>query len=932
MTNAERLPISESTHLASWLGRVQSGSPQVVLLTGALGSGKSTVLSVAAREAEARSFQVGEVAFPGPRIVVEHGTTEDPRPQVIASGLNAIADLLRSARLASDRWFLTLDEAHEHDPEQLAGLVRLLANPRSAASLLLMASTPVSGLDRGREAQIVARLATSPITLVHRMQPWTGFDVHNLLLSRRSDVTPSLRFGFDLAAIAGGNPAIIRAYTEMVAALPRDEQLTIASAARGLEDLDPPALAIRMMAALTSELPPDAQRVLQTLAVWGMPSDVDTAATLSGMERPRVEEALDLLEDAGLIEVERGPGEGRFVLREPANPRAVAFATPSRLARRIHQRASDLLAVDGLSRRYWSRRATHHIGAGALTEVKAQQVLGASGLLIERGQWQSAREFIVPVVGMALDGDTLPPSVLVHAVELLADTYTRSGDTATAAALIEATRLPAQRARPGYLSSLHEIAVGRLGAGRDVASELTFRYVASHPSTAPEQRRQAHSWLIQIDSWNGHPERAIRHAAYAREGTENDPSTASEYWVQESVVSRARGHPTDALRAAREALRLASMARDRGAMAKALVAIGDCWLDSESADKALVWLRGGVRRAENASRPLWAAWVRTHFLGALIEAGEWHEAEMTARRGMSLAASMNFTAHGRTAEASLALVRALRGEPSPEFLRTRISASDIMSPHLFTTVSTALYEQQRLAGLDQHARATIQLTAEELLHLPGTDRLLQIDVLPRLAVAQAEAEDEAGLEETVTYYRTAAANSAFLLPVARLEGLVAQARLALLRGRADNAVALLEQVRGGYERMDYRWRWARSASLIARSYAETGRKARAVEALRSGISALEQLGATVEARRVRAQLQTLGARAPRQERSTAPLTQRQLQIAILAARGLSDKEIARETGTSWRTTTTHIHAILKRLGLRSRFEISDWLTKNHAIA
>ena len=48
------------------------------------------------------------------------------------------------------------------------------------------------------------------------------------------------------------------------------------------------------------------------------------------------------------------------------------------------------------------------------------------------------------------------------------------------------------------------------------------------------------------------------------------------------------------------------------------------------------------------------------------------------------------------------------------------------------------------------------------------------------------------------------------------------------------------------------------------------------------------------------------------------LTDRQDQIARLAATGLSNKQIARDLGISEGTVKIHMHAIFDRLGIRSR--------------
>ena len=61
----------------------------------------------------------------------------------------------------------------------------------------------------------------------------------------------------------------------------------------------------------------------------------------------------------------------------------------------------------------------------------------------------------------------------------------------------------------------------------------------------------------------------------------------------------------------------------------------------------------------------------------------------------------------------------------------------------------------------------------------------------------------------------------------------------------------------------------------------------------------------------------------------AGLTPRQRAVCEALARGLSNKEIARDLGISPATVKDHVHAILRELGLRSRSEVAAHL---HGIA
>ena len=58
---------------------------------------------------------------------------------------------------------------------------------------------------------------------------------------------------------------------------------------------------------------------------------------------------------------------------------------------------------------------------------------------------------------------------------------------------------------------------------------------------------------------------------------------------------------------------------------------------------------------------------------------------------------------------------------------------------------------------------------------------------------------------------------------------------------------------------------------------------------------------------------------------SAVLTRREEEVAALLARGLSNRQIASKLSISEHTAATHVRAILKKLGLRSRAQVGAWL-------
>jgi predicted ATPase/DNA-binding CsgD family transcriptional regulator len=67
-------------------------------------------------------------------------------------------------------------------------------------------------------------------------------------------------------------------------------------------------------------------------------------------------------------------------------------------------------------------------------------------------------------------------------------------------------------------------------------------------------------------------------------------------------------------------------------------------------------------------------------------------------------------------------------------------------------------------------------------------------------------------------------------------------------------------------------------------------------------------------------------RPPADER-TERLTRREREVALLVARGLTNRQIAQELSVSRNTTNNHVARILRKLGLHSRAQIAAWVTE-----
>jgi DNA-binding NarL/FixJ family response regulator len=110
------------------------------------------------------------------------------------------------------------------------------------------------------------------------------------------------------------------------------------------------------------------------------------------------------------------------------------------------------------------------------------------------------------------------------------------------------------------------------------------------------------------------------------------------------------------------------------------------------------------------------------------------------------------------------------------------------------------------------------------------------------------------------------------------------------------------------------------------------RRRRVMEArtpLRIARESFKALGVEPWCERARQELRSAGEGSTRQSRTDWDLlTPQELQIAQLAAEGLSNKEIGQQLYLSPRTIGAHLYRIFPKLGITSRGQLRDKLTAN----
>lgn len=153
--------------------------------------------------------------------------------------------------------------------------------------------------------------------------------------------------------------------------------------------------------------------------------------------------------------------------------------------------------------------------------------------------------------------------------------------------------------------------------------------------------------------------------------------------------------------------------------------------------------------------------------------------------------------------------------------------------------------------------------------------------------------------------------------VDRLADLSKLADGSLLAAFAHHAEALtagegdaLDEASRAFETIGAQLFAAEAAAEAARAHSDAGRLTRSASSSERSRALSESVGAKTPA------LSSLG--------DMRPLTAREREIAILAASGLSSKEIAERLFVSVRTVDNHLHHVYSKLGVNGRADFKNW--------
>jgi DNA-binding CsgD family transcriptional regulator len=908
------------------LVRASAGAGGMLLIEGPAGVGKSRLLQRARHRAHELDMRVleargavleREFAFGAIRQLFEPPLMALPRAereQLFAGAAGLAAALLGETRLAWEDaggdtsfgllhglyWLtvnladhgpllISVDDAHWADSSSLRFL-GYLSRRLDGIPVVLVAT----GRPSDPEADALwHELREQPEIAVLRPHPLSTDAVADVV-RRRLDAAADEQFCQACQRATGGNPLFLN---ELLVALEAAGIRPTAEAAATVTEVGPPAVG-RFVLHRLERLGESATALAQAVAVLGGDAELAVAADAAGLERPTARRVADLLVRADL------------------------FAPDQRL-RFVHPIVQAAVYDDLLP----GERAARHLAAAALLERAGAPPERVAAHLLEAGP-SGEQRWVATLRRAATDaaerGD--PSSAASYLARALEDAPAEGSDEL----LCELGRL--------------EVAIRAFEASRGHLLQVL------RSSPAVELRAQAGVWLARSAMASGEPQAA---------------SEALE--AIEAELKRSTGNP---------ALELEAEAVNLVRVELSLRRLVGTWLPRFAQraaghpgfePAAQVHLASEQLLAGEPAGPLGdtiASVLPTvspsdpFAFGAGLEALILAERYTTAARWLDLALQAAYAigfgtriANLHTQRAMVALRRGRVGEAQldAQMALTVAGTKHFYAPRVAAVAIHAAVERgelqaaERVLGLDEQRLERERLFVDEFLTSRGDLKIARGEVREGLADllrcqelhaaygTARPAEWQAGAVRALTELgqRDRAEQLARdLLERARRFGAPrALARALRAAGHASGGregLALLEEAvavgRQGEARLELAYAYADLGGLLS----QERRRREGREMLRRALELAVACGANALAERVRGEVGAGGGRPPRLEfTGLDALTPSERRVCDLAAAGLSNREVAQTLFVTEKTVELHLTNAYRKLGIRSRFQLSS---------
>ena len=674
-------------------------------------------------------------------------------------------------------------------------------------------------------------------------------------------------------------------------------ELPLAMQSSGLS-LEPTPLTTRLEQAFATRLRDLPHTTRLVLLAAALDSRASLGEVLMAARAPL--SAIEPAAQAGLVDI----GEGQIRFRHPLIRSAVRQAANAREVLEMYEALAGIV-TDG-ERRLW-HRAMAAVGPNEQVAAELERYASAA---VRRGAVTAAATALERAAGLTPNPRTKGHR-LVAAAELgyelgLSDVVARlaaqakqldvgSSDRARLAWLAEMTSGNVW-VEPGAAKTFVTIARQIANDGGDPDLALRSLVPVAHRAWWTRTRATTRRYIVEaaqsLGVVSGDP-RVLAVTALA-DPEETGPAVMSH-------VSRVRLHevpdPVSAM--------FIGIAAEKS---------GDFALGARFLSAAVDGLRGQVRLGVLTQALIHYSWAATF-------AGEWSAAAGAATEGTALARETSQPQFGFTGELVGALVSALRGHDpdvdgvlaQPQWSTIALTGGPLLATAHLARAAAAL-------GDGRHEAAFLALWPVFDEKNVAFHRFMRWASVLDLVEAAAGSGQLERVTPVVAELEAIARRSKPPILVAGLSS--ARPLIAPDVAAGDLYESALSQDLSGTPFLR-----ARALYSYGRWLRRQRRTADARTPLRNSIASFDTLGATRWSGRARDELratgESVGRRRPPDARER--LTAQELQIALLAAKGLSNREIAERLFVSHRTIGSHLYHIFPKLGITARMQLRDAL-------
>jgi ATP/maltotriose-dependent transcriptional regulator MalT len=479
---------------------------------------------------------------------------------------------------------------------------------------------------------------------------------------------------------------------------------------------------------------------------------------------------------------------------------------------------------------------------------------------------------------------------------------------------------------------------------------------ALRPQVEPCRAFPQRSLVLGMLDWEqGQGASAERRLLEAASGTQADQGgpVAGRAWAELGAIYATQGQAAKAIDASRRALAGAQAGSATERLASIGLALGEGLLEGplkglarlherlpEPADQvagpdsdllvtrgmlgyfaghtvpAIADMRAAIALARQGSVAAQISRCHLQLASLLVITGDWDEALLEARVSQSIVADDHQVWMAGRADALLSTVFAYRGDW--EAAAAHLAQAEEAATH------NANFETIILARTAHAALARARRQPEKVIELLGplpdlVPKLSGLFWWPALVGALIDSGQFDRGEESLRELAEAAGTRGLDFG-ARIAGL--EARLDAARGAPESAAAAYERAIPLFGPDDPLLERALTHHGYGQLLAATGDRRNAVAQLRHAHTLLAGAGAKAFLERVDADLAASGIRpSPSGPTSTLSLTEREHDVALLVARGLSNPEVGAQLYISRKAVEYHLANIYGKLGIKSRREL-----------